>query len=167
MAFQYGPSLHSDRTLFLCQHGTREALNVTFRDAQRFSPEAWGREKRTNDAFADTCFKCQEGGFAREFWPQRSEENSPTSVLAPVRGLTLSFVWNGLISFRSDMIFYGLQDNLLRLYIRVAVILRRKPHTGECILNSDWQNGASWASWVGDVNFVGFWALTRWWQNTS
>lgn len=100
-----GLFLHSDGTLFLCQHGTREALNMTFRDAQRFSPEAWGREKRTNDAFADTCFKCQEGGFAREFWPQRSGENSRTSVLAPVRGLRLSFVWNGLISFWSDMIF--------------------------------------------------------------
>lgn len=107
------------------------------------------------------------GGFAWEFWPQSSGENSRTSVLAPVRGLRLSFVWNGLISFWSDMIFSGLQDNLLRLYIRVAVILRRTIHAAECILNSEWQDGASWASWVGDANFLGFWVSTRWWQNTS
>lgn len=39
-AIQYGPSLYSESTPLLCQRGTREALNVTFRDAQRFSPEA-------------------------------------------------------------------------------------------------------------------------------
>lgn len=56
---------------FLCQRGTREALNVTFRDARRFPLGAAGREKRTNDVIADMCFKCQEGFFATELRPER------------------------------------------------------------------------------------------------
>lgn len=61
---------------------------------------------------------------------------------APVTGLTLSFVQNGFIfsSFPllclADMIFGGLRDNLLGLYIRAAVILRRSAADARCILNS-------------------------------
>lgn len=39
--------------------------------------------------------------------PHRSGENSQTSVLAPVRGLTLSLVWRGLISFWSATILWA------------------------------------------------------------
>lgn len=65
------PPLYSESTSFLCQRGTREALNVTFRDARRFSLEAGEREKRADDVIADMCFKCQESLGHRDKWITR------------------------------------------------------------------------------------------------
>lgn len=62
-----------------------------------------------------------------EFWPHRSGENSQTSVLAAVRGLTLSLVWKGLISFWSATILWAYRTIFLDCTLGLLLCLRRKP----------------------------------------
>lgn len=80
---------------FLCQRGTREALNVTFRDARRFPPGAGGRRKEPM-MLSQTCVLNARRGSLPQSSGQRDKKRitrpSGLAPLAPALGLTLSFI---------------------------------------------------------------------------
>lgn len=93
----------------MCQRGTREALNVTFRDARRFSLEAGGRERKEPMMLSPTCVLNARRGASPESFGHKDKRTAQASGLAPpapVLGahVKLPLKWFHLFSIRYDLL---------------------------------------------------------------